>query len=68
VAPQRKGVKTDDLRRRLKSSVNGGKSRRIAALKGARGVQTLYMTGTMQINRTTGTTANRCSGLFQAFN
>jgi hypothetical protein len=41
---------------------------RIAALKGARGVQTLYMTGTMQINRKTGTTANRCSGLFQAFN
>jgi hypothetical protein len=41
---------------------------RIAAPEGARGVQTLYMTGRMQINRKTGTTANRRTGLFQALN
>jgi hypothetical protein len=36
--------------------------------KGARGVQTLYMTERMQINRKPRATANRGAALFQALN
>jgi hypothetical protein len=66
VALQRKAVKTDDSLGRPNLPPKGLQSGKELLRKGARGVQTLYMTERMQTTEKPRATANQGAVLFQA--